>query len=366
MPFWLRVPGVRRTDLRLALLFGVLAATLLLTECAVRRFPAALGIDTTQLANLRAFVLEREVEAYEARPHTIYGRAPEAGRINSEGFLAPEWTLERTPGVPRIVCLGASTTEGGNTETITGAYPWRLQRALEQETGGRFEVFNCGVSGWTTAETTVAWFLQVKDYQPDLVILHHAVNDAEARIVPGYRADYRHFRKSFDVPRFGRLEQALTRRSDLYTWLRFRGSIPTLSSLTTKYARGPTGFQEGRFLPGSDHAFRRNILSIALDARRGGAEVLLLTMPYSLDVVEERQTGLLPWIIGLREHNQILRELAAEHGFLLVDLEAIGLAQPQLMRAPVFHDLVHVQPEGNEFKARAILELLQREWLPRR
>ena len=45
---------------------------------------------------------------------------------------------------------------------------------------------NVGITGWTTAETLVNYFLVVQDLSPDIVLIHEAVNDAEPRVGPAF------------------------------------------------------------------------------------------------------------------------------------------------------------------------------------
>jgi hypothetical protein len=99
-------------------------------------------------------------------------------------YLLTGRTRARTSGVPRVACLGGSTTEGGNPQGRGGSYPPLLEVALEERTGRDFEVLNAGISSWTTNEMLVAWFLTIQDFQPDLVVLH----EASAGAVPGGRA----------------------------------------------------------------------------------------------------------------------------------------------------------------------------------
>lgn len=266
--------------------------------------------------------------------------------------------------MPRILCLGGSTTEGGGVgHECVKAWPCMLGQILEQETGRAFEVMNAGVSGWTTAETVAAWFLLLKDYRPDLVVIHHAVNDSEPRTYPTFRTDYTHFRRVWELPDPGALERRLIAWSDFYAWLAARRGPPTLGDAVTRERGGPPRLESGRLPAGTEGAYRRNVLSVALDARRTGARVLLATIPFDLDLEERDERSTRSWRAGLREHNQILRELAAEHGFLLADLEGRSREQPERL-GPHFTDLVHVDVEGKLIKASWVGLVLRDGWLP--
>ena len=338
--------------------------TLLVLELGVRLFGARLGADPALISARRDLVCDGVVDRFEASAHTVFRRPIRAG-ANAQHFFDSEWTRERTPGVPRIVCLGGSTTEGGNEAMRGGSYPYKLEAILELYTGRDFEVYNAGVSGWTTAESLAAWFSLMKDYAPDLVILHHAVNDLEPRWAPGFEDDYSHWRRPWQVEHFDFLERTLTRYSDLYAWLRSGGDMPDLGEVTTiPYARANL-VDEGP-PPGTEHAFVRNLMSIATDARASGARVLLATMPWRPQDEREDTRVTRHWRKGMHEHNELLRALAAEHGFLLADIELGLRARPEIreLAESYFRDLVHMDSTGNHGKALAIYNVLARQWLP--
>ena len=317
--------------------------------------------ERVKLENYRRLV-RGDFGRYRRRPHTVYSVRPgQGGTTNSLGFRGPEWPLEPTPGVPRIVCLGASTTESGNPQGPAGSYPLFLGEELETRLGHPVEVFNAGVSGWTTAETLVAWFLLIQDYRPDVVLVHHAVNDVMPRDRPDFRADYTHWRKPYEEPDLPLLQRLAILHSDVYArrWLRHRPA--TLLQATTTEDPGASPFAELGYLPPETSGpYRRNLRSIGKGARRIGASVALMTMPAAA-ADDAEGPGVLR--AGLAEHNDILRTLAAEEGWHLVDAERDFQAQAETLD-PEFLDLVHLGPAGNRAKARLAAEVLERDWYP--
>lgn len=349
---------------RLALASASLLACLLALELGARLFGGRLGIDPFVVRARRELVCEGIVDRFQASPHTIYRRPP-VKHANAQRFFDKEWTLERTPGVPRIVCLGGSTTEGGNDVIQGGSFPFKLEEILELYGGRDFEVYNAGMSGWTSAESLAAWFLLMRDYQPDLVILHHVVNDLEPRWAPNFRADYTHWRRPFEVEHFDFLERTLTRWSDLYAWVRSGGEMPKLADVVVR-PYDEAVLVDGGPPPGTEVAYVRNLRSIAEDARSIGARVLLATMPWNPRDEREDTAHTRHWRRGMAEHNQILRDLAEEHGYLLADI-ARGMRElPEVdeIAENYFLDLVHMHHTGNHGKALAIYNTLERHWLP--
>lgn len=301
----------------------------------------------------RAYWLDGRVKGFVGHPHTAFRRPMGASvpGFNTHGFHDREWAVDRDPDVVRILCLGGSTTEGGADGSGVDAFPRQLELYLNHVTERRFEVFNCGISGWTTAETLVAYFLLLQDFRPDVVILHHAVNDVAARLGAEFRPDYGHFRKVWETPRLGSLDRLLTRHSDLYLWLRRgRGELPHIGDLISRSPQPGAGL-----VPETRSSFVRNIQTVADHARGRGALVVLATMPLSPEVVAERPNNV--HAQGAREHNELLRGLVAENGYLLCDLEQIALRDP-VTWGPQFADLVHLSSQGNVLKTRALAELL--------
>jgi len=95
---------------------------------------------------------------------------------NSYGFRGPEFSVTKAPGVLRIVCLGASTTEGSESDSET--YPAYLQLDLSKRFPGRqFEVINAGHSGYNSQDMEALLRLRILELHPDVLVVYHAAND---------------------------------------------------------------------------------------------------------------------------------------------------------------------------------------------
>jgi lysophospholipase L1-like esterase len=343
-------------DRKLVRPLGLSLAVLVLlggfAELGFRLLQGALGVDAAALDGYQQYLLTGMMKGYEARAYTVFQR-PRGNGANSIGFYDFERTRARVPGVPRIACLGGSTTEGGNARGRRGSYPFLLERTLEQRTGRDFEVINAGISGWTTAEMVAAWFLTLQDFAPDVLVLHEGVNDLVPRFSADYQADYSHWRRSVSVCPDGGLTRPLVRWSKLYVYLRSRAAgVLTIQRVSTypNETKEPL-VAEGKLPRATSLAFRRNMLSIARDARANGSEVVLVTLPTRTPF----EIGEF-WRYGIAENNEHLRELAAEHGFVLVDAARAFEARPELTEE--FSDLVHLSPEGNRAKAEVVADAL--------
>lgn len=84
-------------------------------------------------------------------------------------------TMPKPQGVYRIVCIGESTTEEGNTTDTT--YPKIVQQKLAERYGnGKVEVINAGTCGTNTYNMRRR-FNDFLAMQPDLILFYGGVND---------------------------------------------------------------------------------------------------------------------------------------------------------------------------------------------
>ena len=97
-------------------------------------------------------------------------------RINAMGIRSDrEFTLDKPPGVLRIVGLGDSFTQGYEVN-VEETYLFRLQQLLG-ERGLNVEVINLGVSGYGTAEELVMLREFGFKFNPDVVVVGYYTND---------------------------------------------------------------------------------------------------------------------------------------------------------------------------------------------
>ncbi len=94
---------------------------------------------------------------------------------NNAGFRDRDVVLPKPAGVFRIVCIGGSTTEEGNTVDTT--YPNIMERKLSEVFGATvIDVVNAGICGMDTCTER----RRIDDYlalEPDLLLLYVGVND---------------------------------------------------------------------------------------------------------------------------------------------------------------------------------------------
>jgi hypothetical protein len=93
---------------------------------------------------------------------------------NNFGFRDYDITVPKPAGIFRIVCVGGSTTEEGNT--IDLSYPKRLEVKLRAIFGDRVEVWNCGICGIVSYDERLR-FADYLQLQPDLILYYNGIND---------------------------------------------------------------------------------------------------------------------------------------------------------------------------------------------
>jgi lysophospholipase L1-like esterase len=113
----------------------------------------------------------------ELRPNIHYANSRgEEFRINSKGFVGPEFDDRPAPGVYRIIALGDSCTFATGFWRI--GYPFQLERELNGgETARRFEVINAGIEGFNSAFALARIRDELLQYQPRMVIIYIGWND---------------------------------------------------------------------------------------------------------------------------------------------------------------------------------------------
>ncbi len=328
---------------------------------------------------------------FSFRHHRYLGYSPTPGfrrgpnRHNSRGYRGDEIVLPKPPGEFRIVCLGGSTTYTAGVEDYRQSYPRLLEEELQQAGYDRVSVINGGVPGWSSWETLINFELRVLDLEPDLIVVTHAINDINARLVwppESYRGDNSGQRKPgaeglfmpsllehstlarFFLVRAGIIlpHSALQRsvdppadsyQGDLFLEQRIRGSYPSGVFAETRAAQM---LQRNRPV-----YFRRNLTSLLAVARRSGIEPVLTTFPYSSRFDRAPRTSTEEYIAAYAEMDRVMREVAVANAVHLIDLATTMGQDPRFYR-----DGHHVNEEGARRKARIVAQgLIEAGVLPR-
>ncbi|MGQ0550186.1 MAG: SGNH/GDSL hydrolase family protein [Armatimonadota bacterium] len=287
---------------------------------------------------------------------------------NSWGFRGPEFESRKPAGLIRIVCLGASTTEGSHGDLET--YPHFLQQELNRMfPGRRIEVLNAGHHGQQIADLLDILRLRVLPLDPDLVIFYEAVNDIRFH-------------------EFSRIDRSCEPRTCLQKG--YQGAVAALHqrSMVVRRVAAHTGrpdlparplwhrFDETTPKPGAVH-YRKMLRQIVRETLARRSRVVLssfVTVAHEGLVVDREDNALLfdhlyrkryPFTPGELErahahYNRVARELAQEHGLPFVDAAAEFPRDVKYFP----YDTIHFNAEGNRILAGIFARSLGRSVLP--
>jgi hypothetical protein len=124
------------------------------------------------------FLGRRHVKGASALVSNWDKPVPNRVSINAFGFRGPNpRTVEKPPGVIRVIVQGGSTTEDYFVED-RHTWPEQLEARLKAHFHtNRIEVINMGTSGYTAENCAKDLKLNGLCFKPDLVIAYHGVND---------------------------------------------------------------------------------------------------------------------------------------------------------------------------------------------
>jgi lysophospholipase L1-like esterase len=274
-------------------------------------------------------------------------------RINSKGFLGPEFDEGKAPGVYRIFAVGDSCTFGSGFWRET--YPAIAAQILGAEAGsGRFEVINAGIEGYNSEFALDRIRTELLAYHPDMLILYVGWNDLmkidprNAGATGRYLGVALVLERSFLVKAYGKA---------LFYHLR---------PLVMKPRIGPDPDATRELAAFAPVRYRANLEAAVELLRDHGVVPVLVTLPtvVTADMTQadlERAHVFFPYYPAgygvdafLRLHgayNEVIRKTAAKYGVPMVDLEPVlgGVARREL-----FWDTMHPSEKGHRLIAEAI------------
>jgi hypothetical protein len=335
-----------------------LLVTFLACEVALRAYQRA-----TRGVPMTSFLPYHRDTQFQLSPFLVFGpridwqipdkTRPELARFNSQGIRVQGEVGPKQPGEFRIFALGGSTTEDVWNEL---GIHWPLVLECELRAAGHegVRVYNTAMSAYTTAHSLVRLQFDVMDYEPDMVLVMHNINDlavsyeaAQARRPVDGHYHVRYAQKSFT----GVLDDEDVVVSRLWHSLatRVRDVLAEPAPRVWDY-----DLASGR------RVFERNLTWMAAVAREGGAELVLLTMPFSsahrqlqtsLPRPGQGQVAMSADPLGgdeqqaadLSSFNAAVLEAAQASGALAVDMAELFGGDPEY-----FADVVHYRTEGVE------------------
>ena len=266
------------------------------------------------------------------------------GAFNNFGFSGDDFQYNKEDGVIRIVAMGESTTADG--------WPLILEDELNKKRSDgsyRFEVMNFASGAWNSAHSMVNFFLNVVEFSPDFIIIHHGWNELGIRNVypDEFRTDYSHALKYFHEPEI--YDRYLLRISIIYRYFKILfDPSPQWTFLGASINHERTEIEPFFQNLNELKPYRRNIETIIDHSIMKGIKVILTTLPHSTD----ESSPLFYGHTSIEQCNDITREIAIRyHGQIeFIDLDKLMTGKMN----HVFTDLGHTTNEGREFKAKMV------------
>ncbi len=267
--------------------------------------------------------------AYAPKPGHVdtHGTDYKRTTYNASGFRGPDVAIPKPEGVYRVICLGGSSTHGQTPNTDEDTWPARLQVHLNDAlrergvTDRRVEVLNFGVFGYNTFESLTNLAFRGVDYEPDLVLVYHTINDARCAMYQlggPVQRDNRHWRaiwpKVMPAPGESMLEKSL-----VYCALRkkFTGYLQRFETLDAfaivNYDYAHPDPYAGEVPDTGFHSFGRNLRSIVAVAKAHGADVMLISQGCDREDIRVMGSHQAQWD-ALDRMGQIIQETAHSAG----------------------------------------------------
>lgn len=275
-------------------------------------------------------------------------------RVNSKGFVGPEFADMKAPGVFRIFALGDSCTFGDWDISYAAYLGERLNSASQS-----YEVINAGIEGYNSEYALGRLQDDILKYQPDLVTIYIGWNDlmktSPGNISSSGRVTWlgKVFNHSYLYKGLGKI---------IFFYIRPLLSVPVLKGEESEY------HIFDQFIPAT---YEDNVSAMIALLKERKVSVLLLTRPTVLfrDMTAEdlrRQHVFFPFfpeaysvprLLSLHNaYNNSLRRLAARFDLTLIDLdENFNQRDKRLL----FWDTMHPSKEGHELIASILSPAVQ-------
>jgi lysophospholipase L1-like esterase len=333
-------------------LFGIitLVATLVVAESVLRLVGISPRVDNPFFMLVRVF----EYPDYFEKDHSLFWRlrpnikegteflVPGSYRTNSLGLRGDDASLSADDSRTRIACFGNSCTFGWRLQE-NETYEMRLEQKLNALVGtSRFQVFNCGVPGYSSFQGV----RMLKEYlpilKPQIVTICYGWND--------------HWAAGFDIED---KEQRTAAQwvlnvqnllSESYLYRSFKYLLLAKYEKTKQYQFDR---QSVHYRVSLDD-FAVNLGDIISFCRSNGVRPILLTTP-----VGDADPAVVNSMENYHErYNQTVRRIAAEQTVPLVDAAALFLDHPEYYDNPNV-DFIHYNAKGADRIATALAQTIE-------
>jgi len=346
------LPVFRPTPTTRKLLFALLVALLVLG--LAEGLARLLGDEILRQADSPPLPPMDGAPMMQGNPYLLWELAPGTRKemnvtvtINRLGLRGPEWTLEKPPGVRRIMALGDSSVFGLGVEDHQV-----FTSLLDDVVGDGVQVINAAVPGYSTYQAINLLQIRGLSLQPDVVLVAclWSDNNTDWFVDRELLAAYSSFRSSW-----ARALRTALERLAFYRLLDYQLRVARGPQLERKvgWLVGQGEIRGERRVPINEYA--ENLETIAQLAHEAGAEVMYMILPNTQDLRDSRAKQ-----VCWDPYRRVMRDTALRHGAPLIDLPKAFLERG----GELFHDDMHPNVEGHRLMAAQVhAALADRDWL---
>jgi len=251
----------------------------------------------------------------------------------------------------RVVCLGASTTgnyiqEGDNVYS----YPNLLEKQLNIEKPGTYEVINAGIGGYNSADILIFYLLCIQDLKPDIVILYHGYNDIRHYLSKGFKSDYSHsiinFAAKKSVYKYNKYFPSIK-----IAWINFLiNKLPFINVRNSLLKQIYSGKFDINLDPTKGlEVYRRNITNLVKSVKNSGSRIILSSFCHYYDPTTSKLQSNITFDNIIKKENKITYNISNNENCDYLD---ITLMIPK--NNNYFVDSIHFSPEGMKLMAKTL------------
>ena len=204
-------------------------------------------------------------------PFPAVEKNPKPPEVNAQGRRDHGYGYEKKKGIFRIVAVGDSFTWGTGVSRLDDIFLMRLERRLNADHRGRYEIVNGSQNGWNTDDEYRWLESEGMRFEPDLIVVVYFFNDATHMLTNPLIANAIYRRAT------SRSESALVFWGFLkYRFWRYVLSRQTMQAYKAAYFEGDKTQLW--------HQCQADILAIQELARQNHSRLLLVVFPILMDL----------------------------------------------------------------------------------
>jgi lysophospholipase L1-like esterase len=346
----------RQLSLKILLLVLSIPVPILVLELALRPFT----IDHLSRKSTTIFVRDPNL-GWKLRPGSRGQWGEVEVQINRNGLRGPEIPQERHGTALRILYLGDSVTFGYRLPRYDMAFPYVVEKLLENDHGVEVETINAGVGGYSPWQHDAFLRADGVKYQPDVVLVGFVLNDVTEK---------------FDLVRFGgtglgsqlgrsyySIDDWLARNVAIYATARWIGT-------RLRFGENPQSGAVDRERASLEDLLRRP------DSRRvkKAWDVTLENLGRLVEYCQEEDLQLLVVVFPvtfqfrdpslLSSPQRVLKSFCDDHDIACLDLLpplSRHIHEHDLKPQDLFIDLDHPSEKGNEVVAGFVVDFLEQK-----